>query len=123
LLGTLSYEKGSFAFFEGTSSEYRKVLKPAETIAGHKIVEIAPTHLRLEAGGREIELPVGMQMRREDDGDWTVSARSETSGHMGQPAAPAEAPEAGSSSAAESGGDESDVLKRLLQKREQETKK
>src|SRR6266404_1853175 len=26
LIGTMSYEKGSFAFFDGTSSEYRKVL-------------------------------------------------------------------------------------------------
>src|SRR5262245_16650 len=28
LVGTMSYAKGTFAFFDGSSSEYRKVLKP-----------------------------------------------------------------------------------------------
>src|SRR5579862_1681456 len=33
LVGTMSYEKGIFAFFDGNSSDYKKVLKPDESIA------------------------------------------------------------------------------------------
>jgi len=35
----MSYEKGPFAFFEGSSSEFQKVLKQDDTIAGFKIGE------------------------------------------------------------------------------------
>src|SRR6476646_3336314 len=34
LLGTMSYEKGRFAFFEGSSAQYRQVLSSSNTIAG-----------------------------------------------------------------------------------------
>src|SRR5262245_5625183 len=33
LVGTMSYERGTFAFFDGSKSEFRKVVKPAEAIA------------------------------------------------------------------------------------------
>ncbi|MBI3849749.1 MAG: hypothetical protein HY298_05595 [Verrucomicrobia bacterium] len=78
LVGTMSYEKGLFAFFDGTSSEYRKVLKRADTIAGYKVEDITPNHVRLASGTNEIDLPVGMQMRREEEGGWLLSARTET---------------------------------------------
>jgi hypothetical protein len=53
LVGTMSYEKGPFAFFEGSQSEYRKALKPEDTIAGFKVAEIqtASRHAN-ESGGR-----------------------------------------------------------------------
>src|SRR5579864_933699 len=34
LVGTMSYSKGKFAFFDGTSPDYKKVLEPGATIAG-----------------------------------------------------------------------------------------
>jgi hypothetical protein len=61
-------------------------------------------------------------MKREDEGDWAVSERAEPSGNSGQTTASVEKTDAGPSSAAGAGTEESDVLKRLLQKREQETK-
>src|SRR5258708_26357979 len=36
LVGTMGYEQGRFAFFDGSSSEYRKALEPADSIAGYK---------------------------------------------------------------------------------------
>src|ERR1700683_5299008 len=36
LVGTMSYEKGTFAFFDSNRSEYRKTLKASDTIAGYK---------------------------------------------------------------------------------------
>src|SRR5213079_1577570 len=47
LVGTMSYEKGRFAFFEGTKSDYRKVLKPADVIAGFTVADIAPDAVKL----------------------------------------------------------------------------
>ena len=79
LVGTMSYEKGQFAFFDGTSYEYRKALKPADMIAGYKIAEIAPKDVKLAASnGTVVNLPVGMQMRREDEGAWQVTERTDT---------------------------------------------
>jgi hypothetical protein len=73
LVGTMAYEKGAFAFFEGSRSEFTKVLKPEGVIAGHKLVDIYANSVKIEADGKEIELPVGSQMRREDEGAWQVA--------------------------------------------------
>jgi hypothetical protein len=79
LVGTMHYDKGPFAFFDGSRSDYRKVLKPDETIAGFKVAEILPSAVKLTSSTNEIELPVGMQLRREDDNsDWVKSARPES---------------------------------------------
>jgi len=74
LVGTMAYEKGVFAFFEGSSSEFSKVLKANSVIAGHKVMDIMSDAVKLEADGKEIDLPVGSQMRREDEGTWHVAA-------------------------------------------------
>jgi hypothetical protein len=73
LVGTMAYEKGAFAFFQGSSSEFTKVLKPAGLIAGHKLVDICANSVKIEVDGKEFELPVGSQMRREDEGTWQVA--------------------------------------------------
>ncbi len=73
LVGTMDYEKGTFAFFDGSSSQLTKVMKTDDIIAGHKLVSISPTGVKLLADGKECELPVGSQMRREDEGAWHVS--------------------------------------------------
>lgn len=111
LVGTMSYEKGQFAFFDGSSSDYRKVLQPEGSIAGFKIASVAPSAVKLEAtNGNAIELQVGMQMTKREDEDWKITERA--------------ASESSSSSAsrtdAGSGGGADDVIKRMLQRREQE---
>ncbi len=111
LVGTMSYEKGSFAFFESGSSQYQKVLETSNTIAGYKIAGITPTHVKLEStNGQPIELRVGMEMKRRGEGDWTASERAESSGSGSR----------SSASSSGSSGEDSEVLKRLLQKREQD---
>lgn len=77
LVGVMSYEKGPFAFFEGSRSDYQKVLKKDDTIAGYKIEAIEPSAVKLASPTNEIELHVGMQMRREDEGEWQMSQRPE----------------------------------------------
>lgn len=129
LLGTLSYEKGSFAFFDGTGAGHRKAVEPAGTIAGFKVAAIGPDHVKLDADGKGIELRVGMQMRREDEGEWQMTTRTDSPGSATRLASQAAATNASGADAAEknsetpAGGDESDILKRLMQKREQELNK
>jgi hypothetical protein len=77
LVGTMSYEKGPLAFFDGTRSDYRKVLKPDDTIAGFKVTAIETTHVKLASPTNEVELRVGMQLRREEEGEWHMSERPE----------------------------------------------
>jgi len=77
LVGTMRYEKGLFAFFDGTRSDYRKVLKQDDTIAGFKITAIEPSHVVLASATNEVDLRVGKQLRREDEGEWKMSDRPE----------------------------------------------
>ncbi|HQL77904.1 MAG TPA: hypothetical protein PLU91_06875 [Verrucomicrobiota bacterium] len=121
LVGTMSYEKGWFAFFDGSSSEFKKALKLTDTIAGYKVAAIAPTSVNLAAGTNRLELKVGMQMRREEDGPWMLSAQSGP--HI--PAPPSTSTNAAAmttvtGSNAVAGDTESDIIKRLMQKRLQE---
>ena len=73
LVGIMSYEKGTFAFFDGTSSDYKKALKLNDVIAGHKVTNITPNSVKLADGTNELELTVGMQLRREEDGPWSLA--------------------------------------------------
>jgi len=116
LVGTMSYENGTYAFFDGTGSSYRKGVKAGETIAGFKIADISSDRVKLESNGHEIELNVGMQMKKQDEGEWQLSGRAESFG------TPSPATTVTEKTDSASGGEESDVLKKLMQKREQELK-
>ena len=118
LIGTMSYDKGDFAFFDGSSLEFKKVFKTGDTIAGYRIAAITSDAVRLEVNGAQTELRVGMQMKREDEGEWQRSARTLAAAS----ATPAQV--SGEKSGGEStGGEQSEVLKRLVQQREQEMNK
>jgi len=116
LVGTMSYENGTYAFFDGSGSSYRKGVKAGETIAGFKIADISANSVKLQTNGHEIELNVGMQMKKQDEGEWQLSGRAESFG-TSSPATTATEKTDGAP-----GGEESDVLKKLMQKREQELK-
>jgi hypothetical protein len=119
LVGTILYQKGAFAFFDGTSSDYKQVLEPDGLIAGHKVKEVLPRSVKLEAGGKEIEMKIGAQMRKED-GRWQLFTATE----WRPPSTDAtNAPTATASAAsADSGLEMNDVLKKLMEQREKELK-
>lgn len=146
LVGTLAYEKGAFAFFEGSSSEFTKVAKPDSVIAGYKLVDIYPGSVKLEADGKQIELLIGSQMRREDAGTWQMaqgggSAESESvspPGRNGEDSGRSSRSRRNSDSApgrselpvpagktpataAPSSAEQSEILKRLMERREKES--
>jgi hypothetical protein len=145
LLGTMIYDNGSYAVFDGSSSQFRGVLAAGETIGGYRIAGISLNHVELEADGQSVELPLGSQMTRQEEGQWTVAARMDadrpgderpvaarssdqggerTSGRRGgtsssRPAGSTETPrsETARSISAEA---ESEILKRLMQQRREE---
>ncbi len=115
VVGLMSYEKGAYAFFDGSSSEFRKAVPLGGTVGGFKVVDIRPDRVQLEAGTNQFELKVGARLRREEQGPWQVAESTEP--------LPAASPgPTGSAGAAGSNGAEDEVLKRLLQRREQETR-
>jgi hypothetical protein len=120
LVGTMSYEKGTFAFFSGSSSDYQKALKCSDSIAGYKLTAINPNSVKLALATNEVELRVGMQMRREEDGPWLPSRNRElassptTSGASGASAVSV------SAEASVPSGPQSDIIKRMMERREKE---
>jgi hypothetical protein len=121
LVGMMSYGKGDVAFFDGSSSEYRKSLKAAGTIAGYKVTAITNSAVILESAGKTVELQVGSQMRREEGGQWTLAggARTDSAGGTNSVDGSVEGVTDNSSDNSSSGAGD-DVLQRLLKKREQE---
>ncbi len=120
LVGTMSYEKGRYAFFTGSSSEYQKTLKAADTIAGYKIAEIAPDYIKLAASSNQfINLTMGAQMRRRDGGPWGLATRPDAEAE----AAPsAEAATNGSTTESSSTKGETAIERKMRLRREAELK-
>jgi hypothetical protein len=112
LLGTMSYEKGRYAFFGGSDSRYHKVLQSADTIASFKIAEVGPTCVKLEGtNGHTVELCVGMQMKQREEEAWQMAGP-----------VPSSSPQASATggSGAPSTPESEEVLKKLMAQRAQE---
>jgi hypothetical protein len=124
-------EKGAVAFFDGSVAEYKKALKPGASLAGFRVREIVPDGAWIEAGTNVLALRVGTAMRREEGGPWrrssdgsayagaktttaATSAPTETETEDVSPAKPAAVETAAPT------GEMSDVLKRLMEKRQKE---
>ncbi|MGH7952748.1 MAG: hypothetical protein ACREFE_12645 [Limisphaerales bacterium] len=122
LAGTMSYRKGMFAFFNGTSSDYRKALQQGGAIDGYMVTKITLDGVELQAAGKKIEMNVGAAMRQEGDG-WQLSAPGEWSE---SPATETESANPSSENTpatnAGSSAEPNDVLKKMMQQREQELK-
>jgi hypothetical protein len=128
LVGTMSYEKGTFAFFDGTLADYRKVLKLRGTIAGYSVAAIGPDMVILTADKESLTLKVGQQLRCEG-GEWRVADAAALPAVVagsagGSPGAysPGQPPPAAGTDPGTFSPDANDVLRRLMQRREQELK-
>jgi hypothetical protein len=129
LVGTMSYTKGMFAFFDGNDSNLRKVLYPTDTngIAGFVVADITATNVTLQSADkkRTVPLSIGQSMRQEG-GAWQLASQGgylerTSSRESATPATDSASPDtsAGASNSALEGND---VLKRLMQQRQQEIK-
>jgi hypothetical protein len=122
LVGTMSYTKGKFAFFDSSSSQYKKVLEPGANIAGYTVKEVTGNAVTLAANGKEFQMKVGTQLRNQGDNKWQLSD------HTDEPTNTEADSESGSETStsstlpAASSPEMSEVLKRLMQNRQQELK-
>jgi hypothetical protein len=144
LVGTMLYERGAFAFFDGTDSQYKKVLQAPGVIADYRVAEVTSGYVKLQGATslstNQIVLPIGMQLKKLGEGDWQLVAGAEfASGSSGSSYRRNrnDRTSEGSSSASASetsaaadkgissgtGGSASDVLKRLMEQREKELQK
>ncbi len=116
LVGTMRYEKGLFAFFDGSNASFQKALHEGESIAQYTVTRIGSDGVELTRDGQKFSLTVGQQLRRPVGGDWTVAAletvQRETDTAPAADATPSPAIPAGAS----------DTLKRLMEQRQKQLK-
>jgi len=73
LLGTMSSERGAVAFFDGTSAVYRKAAQAGEKLGDYPVLAVERDCVKLQVGDHELCLPLKMQFRREDQGNWQLA--------------------------------------------------
>ncbi|HTY87920.1 MAG TPA: hypothetical protein VMB80_10685 [Candidatus Acidoferrum sp.] len=117
LVGTMTYTNGLIAFFDGSDPDYRKVAAVNDSIAGYQVAAITLNGVKLTSTNKPVELAVGGQMRWEG-GSWQLASAGEAALTPAEPETAAAEP----SSAPPSSGEPNDVLKKLMQQREQEQK-
>ena len=127
LVGTMSYEKGMFAFFDGNNGELRKILPASGGIAGFTVTEVTLTGVQLQSADKKetVTMQIGDMMRQEGD-HWKPAGSGDlgASTSTAENAAPA-SPDNASPDAdvpAAPAAPANDILKKLMQQREQELK-
>jgi hypothetical protein len=119
LAGTMSYRKGMYAFFTGTRSDYQKAVQEGGTIGDFTVAKISFEGVQLQNAGKKIDMKVGSAMHQEGDGwdlslpgAWSPSASisTGTETQSTNETAPTALP---------SSGAPNDILKRLMEQREQ----
>jgi hypothetical protein len=135
LRGTMSYPDHSIAFFDGNSVQYNRAVTTKDMIAGYKVAEIAFDHVKLMAASNQtVNLPVGSQMKRRDNGPWSLEENAEPAADDTPPAAtnssgrpgeterkPGEMDRPGQGrQPAHAGVIDNDVIQRLMKKRQQD---
>jgi len=126
LVGTMCYEKGMFAFFDGNNSDLRKVLYQPDTngIAGYTVAEITLTGVKLQNNDKKqtVQMKIGEMMRQEGN-EWQPAGRGELAASTTESAASAvEGSSSDAGAAPASASEPNDTLKKLMQQREQELK-
>jgi len=128
LVGTMSYNKGMFAFFDGNQSDLRRVLYPSDTngIAGFTVAGITLAGVTLETADKKqtVQMKIGDLMRQEDN-EWQLAGQGQLNSGTDatENTAPAtENSSSNTSSAPSPALEDNDILKKLMQQRQQELK-
>ena len=120
LVGTMNYEKGLFAFFDGSSAAYQKALKEGQAIDQYTVTRIRSDGVDLTRAGQPVALTIGQQLRRPVGGDWTVVALETVRSEADTASAAAAAASTPAAPAIPAGA--SDTLKRLMEQRQKDLK-
>ena len=125
LVGTLLDKRGEFAFFSGSDSKYKKVLKVSGMIADYKVTEVTPDYVELESNSsNQVKMTVGMQMKKLDAGEWQLVDGTLAVAKVSDTAASETKDTETSDSEPSTGSSSADaILKKLMQQREKELNK
>ncbi len=124
LVGTMEYGDKKIAFFDGSMATYRRAVKVGDIFAGFKLADVSYKSVKLQNETNEIELFIGWQLRREEGDSWNVIQQastvvdSQTRPQLELPGSDAALSSRPASSSTSSMA--SDVLRRLMERREQE---
>jgi hypothetical protein len=118
----MSYAKGKFAFFDGTTDDYNKVLGVGGNIAGYTVKDITQDDVTLAANGKDFKLLVGRQVRKQN-GNWQMGRPIEaTNDDTNVDQTEGTTSDDPSALPATANAQMSEVLKRLMAAKEQELK-
>jgi hypothetical protein len=126
LVGTVRNDRGNVAIFDSPDAKYRKAVREGGTLAEFKVQQVTADGVELRRGDTPLALKVAQQLRRVEGADWEV-----TMNKAAQADPKAMAPGAASTINAARGtetasgdvpADASEVLKRLMKKREKQLK-
>lgn len=129
LTGTMVTEGKALAFFTGTRADYSKVVGVGDTIADGKITAIKSSAVELERAGKVSTLAIGQQFQIDGKPSDSPPAESTLPATADappvEPGAAAPAPAAGTTPAAPpaSSTDKSEILRRMMERREKEMNK
>jgi hypothetical protein len=123
LVGTMSYGKGTFAFFSGNSDDFKKILPVSGSIASYEVTAITLTGATLSGPDKKsVQMKIGDQLQQENNG-WQAVGPADISAGATAGAGPNEGTTVDSAPAPPSANlGNNDILKRLMQLREQENK-
>ena len=122
LTGTMVTEGKTLAFFAGTRADYSKVLSVGDTVADCKITAIRPAEVEMERGGKPGVLAVGHQLQIEGAPSDVPAVEPAAAPVPGAAPADPTAP-AGPTAGPAPSNDKSDVLRRMMERREKEMNK
>lgn len=120
LVGTLISQGGAYAFFDGSSPEFKSARKTSESISNLQLARIDVESVVLKNGQQEFKLQVGSGLLREDNGPWKITDKAAGSlQSRTQSRITPSTPGTGRTSN-EASPEMNDVLKQMMLKRQQE---
>jgi hypothetical protein len=118
LVGVYMDAHQTLALFDGSSSEYRATRTLGERIAEFEVARITTDEVLLRKGDREVALRVGAGLMRQNDSEWELT--TDTAG-LGARPTPSTSESESTTNSSEGGTDAQEVLRRLMERRKQET--
>jgi len=128
LVGTMSYEKGMFAFFDGNNNNYRKVLSQSDSnsIAGYTVAKVTTSGVQLQSTDKKktLTMKIGQGMRQ-NNGVWQLvngqgDLSTSTGGVFGAVPGTTESAAPAESSAPSPALEGNAILKRLMEQRQKQ---
>ncbi|MBM3853221.1 MAG: hypothetical protein FJ399_08685 [Verrucomicrobia bacterium] len=124
LVGTVQFGRENLAVFDSPEPAFCRSLHEGESVGDFTVRRITADTVELTRAGQSLALKVSQQLRRVEGGDWTVTANQAAkadpraiAGHTAAAPRPVDF-----SAPVEVPADASEVLKRLMKKREKQLK-